>query len=184
MPELRQSIDVAGEILPEVAQEVGVASGTPVVIGGGDGACAAAGAGVIAEGAAYNYVGSSSWIALATKNPVYDPDCRTFTFGHIVPGMFMPTGTMQSAGASYQWARDQLCALERQAAETLAVSPYELMNLSAAGEAGVSMEDARSVLIAVAPIVGTARVVAASGSIAKAFGFALALDESTVSSHA
>jgi xylulokinase len=132
LPELRRSIDVAGEVLSEVAQEVGVVSGTPVVIGGGDGACAAAGAGVIGEGAAYNYVGSSSWIALATKNPVYDPDYRTFTFGHIVPGMFMPTGTMQAAGASYQWARDQLCALERQAAETLAVSPYELMNLSAA----------------------------------------------------
>ena len=131
LPELRRSIDVAGQVLPEVAQGVGVAPGTPVVIGGGDGACAAAGAGVIGEGAAYNYVGSSSWIALATKNPVYDPEYRTFTFGHIVPGMFMPTGTMQAAGASYQWARDQLCALERQAAETLAVSPYELMNLTA-----------------------------------------------------
>jgi xylulokinase len=46
--------------------------------------------------------------------------------------MYMPTGTMQAAGASYQWARDQLCALERQAAESLAVSPYELMNLTAA----------------------------------------------------
>jgi xylulokinase len=132
LPELRRSIDVAGEVLPEVADEVGVAPGTPVVIGGGDGACAAAGAGVLDEGAAYNYVGSSSWIALATKTPVYDPDYRTFTFGHIVPGMYMPTGTMQAAGASYQWARDQLCALERQAAETLEVSPYELMNLTAA----------------------------------------------------
>jgi len=131
LPELCFSIDVAGEVLPAVAKEIGVAPGTPVVIGGGDGACAAAGAGVIAEGAAYNYVGSSSWIALATKSPVYDPDQRTFTFAHIVPGMYMPTGTMQAAGASYQWARDQLCALERQAAETLAVSPYELMNLAA-----------------------------------------------------
>jgi xylulokinase len=132
LPVLRRSIDVAGEVLPQVAQEVGVAAGTPVVIGGGDGACAAAGAGVIDEGAAYNYIGSSSWIALATKSPVYDPDYRTFTFGHIVPGMFMPTGTMQAAGASYQWARDQLCPLERQAAESLVVSPYELMNLTAA----------------------------------------------------
>ena len=86
---------------------------------------------MIDEGVAYNYVGSSSWIAVATKKPVYDPDHRTFTFGHIVPGMYMPTGTMQAAGASYQWVRDQLCALERQAAETLAVSPYELMNLAA-----------------------------------------------------
>jgi xylulokinase len=130
LPEIRQSIDVVGEVLSEVADEVGVAAGTPVVIGGGDGGCAAAGAGVVSEGAAYNYVGSSSWIALATEKPIYDPDFKTFTFGHLVPGMFMPTGTMQAAGASYQWTRDQLCPVELKAAESLDVSPYELMNLA------------------------------------------------------
>lgn len=132
LPELRQSIEVVGEVLPAVADEVGLPAGTPVVIGGGDGACAAAGAGVVDAGAAYNYVGASSWIALATEKPIYDPDYKTFTFGHVVPGMVMPTGTMQAAGASYQWARDQLAAGEIQAAESLKVSPYELMNLQAA----------------------------------------------------
>ncbi len=106
-------------------------AGTPVVIGGGDGACAAAGAGVVAEGSAYNYVGSSSWIALATKAPIYDPDFKTFTFAHLVPEMFMPVGTMQAAGASYQWTRDQLCPFEVQAAEALDISPYEMMNAQA-----------------------------------------------------
>ncbi|MFC1976322.1 xylulokinase [Chloroflexota bacterium] len=131
LPELRQSIDVVGEVLPQVAEELGIAAGTPVVIGGGDGACAAAGAGVVSEGTAYNYVGSSSWIALASKKPIYDPDTKTFTFGHVVPDMFMPTGTMQAAGASYQWTRDQLCPVELQAAEALGINPYELMNLQA-----------------------------------------------------
>jgi xylulokinase len=131
LPELRQSTEVVGEVLPEVADEVGVAIGTPVVIGGGDGACAAAGAGAVGEGAAYNYIGASSWIALATEKPIYDPDLTTFTFGHVVPGIFMPTGTMQAAGASYQWARDQICPVEVQAAGTLGISPYELMNLEA-----------------------------------------------------
>ncbi len=131
LPEIRRSIDVVGEVQPDVADDVGVAAGTPVVIGGGDGACAAAGAGVVGEGAAYNYVGSSSWIALATPKPIYDPAYRTFTFGHIVPGMFMPTGTMQAAGASYQWTRDQLCPVEVEAAEEMGISPYELMNLEA-----------------------------------------------------
>jgi xylulokinase len=131
LPELKRSIDVVGELLPSVADEVGLPAGTPVVIGGGDGACAAVGAGVWREGAAYNYVGSSSWIALSTPVPIYDPDQKTFTFGHIVPGMFMPTGTMQAAGASYQWTRDQLGELELQAAKVLGISPYELMNLKA-----------------------------------------------------
>jgi xylulokinase len=131
LPEVRVSTDVVGYVLPGVAEEVGVAPGTPVVIGGGDGACAAAGAGVIGEGAAYNYVGSSSWIALSTSHPIYDPDLRTFTFGHVVPGMFMPAGTMQAAGASYQWMKNQLCPQEVAASLDLHVNPYELMNLEA-----------------------------------------------------
>ncbi|NLX11714.1 MAG: xylulokinase [Chloroflexi bacterium] len=131
LPELRHSVDVVGHVLPAVAAEVGVAPGTPVVIGAGDGMCAAAGAGVVREGAAYNYVGSSSWIALATDAPIYDPDYRTFTWAHLVPGMFSPCGTMQMAGGSYQWTRDQIGVLEKQAAAALGVSPYELMNLNA-----------------------------------------------------
>jgi xylulokinase len=130
LPDVRLSIDVVGEVRPAVADEVGLAAGTPVVIGGGDGACAAAGAGVVGEGTAYNYVGSSSWIALATAKPLLDPNFQTVTFAHIVPNMFMPTGTMQAAGAAYQWTRDQLCLPEVQAA-ALGVSPYELMNVEA-----------------------------------------------------
>ena len=132
LPEIRPSTDVVGEVKASVADEVGVAAGTPVVIGGGDGACAAAGAGVIEAGSAYNYVGSSSWIALSTPEPIYDPAYRTFTFGHVIPDMFMPTGTMQAAGASYQWTRDQLSLFEKETAERLGISPYELINLEIA----------------------------------------------------
>ncbi|GAB4551834.1 MAG: xylulokinase [Anaerolineae bacterium] len=132
LPELKRSIDVVGELLPSVADEVGLVAGTPVVIGGGDGACAAVGASVWREGSAYNYIGSSSWIAITSAKPIYDPEQKTFTFGHIVPNMFMPTGTMQAAGASYQWTRDQLCLLEVQAAEQLGISSYEIINLNAA----------------------------------------------------
>ena len=131
LPELRKSTDVVGNVLAAVADDVGVAAGTPVVIGGGDGMCAATGAGVVREGTAYNYIGSSSWIALATRRPVLDPSYRTFTWAHMVPGMFSPCGTMQAAGGSYQWTRDQLCLPEVQAAHNLGISTYELMNFQA-----------------------------------------------------
>lgn len=132
LPQIRPSIDVVGEVRAKIADEVGVAAGTPVVIGGGDGACAAAGAGVIDEGSTYNYVGSSSWIGISTRKPIYDPAYRTFTFGHVIPNMVMPTGTMQAAGASYQWTRDQLASFEKETAERLGISPYELINLEVA----------------------------------------------------
>lgn len=52
-----------------------------------------------------------------------------------------------------------------------------LMNIGAAGEVGLEAEDIRGVLAAVAPIVGTPRVVAAAGNIARALGLALELGE-------
>jgi xylulokinase len=129
LPALHPSTAVVGEVNRLASDAAGLMVGTPVVIGGGDGSCAAAGAGVVQDGSAYNYIGSSSWIGIATKEPVYDPDMRTFTFAHLMPGMFTPTGTMQAAGGSYQWLRDNLCTEEVDAAARLGLSSYELMNL-------------------------------------------------------
>ena len=131
LPELHQSSDVVGEVTTAIAGEVGLAAGTPVVIGGGDGSCAAAGAGVVREGSAYNYIGSSSWIGIATKEPVFDPAQRTFNWAHLVPDMFSPTGTMQAAGGSYQWLRDQFCHQEKISSAELGLNPYDLMNFQA-----------------------------------------------------
>lgn len=132
LPELHASTDVIGEVTPEAAAECGLKPGTPVVIGGGDGSCAAVGAGVVSPGSAYNYLGSSSWVALATREPIYDPKLRTFNWVHLDPKLYSPCGTMQSAGGSFQWARDELCSQEKEAAEALGLDPYELINLEIA----------------------------------------------------
>jgi hypothetical protein len=47
------------------------------------------------------------------------------------------------------------------------------LNLAAAGEVGLDAEDVRGVLAAIAPIVGTSRVVAATGRIVLALGVAI-----------
>ena len=52
-----------------------------------------------------------------------------------------------------------------------------LLNLGAAGEIGITDEQVRGVLAAVAPIVGTARVASAAGKIVRALGIALELAE-------
>jgi len=48
-----------------------------------------------------------------------------------------------------------------------------LMNLGAASELGVDVDQIRGVLTAIAPIVGTSRVVGATGNIVRALGIAL-----------
>jgi alkylhydroperoxidase/carboxymuconolactone decarboxylase family protein YurZ len=52
-----------------------------------------------------------------------------------------------------------------------------LLNLGAASEIGVEAEEVRGILTAIAPIVGTPRIVAASGNIVRALGIALELEE-------
>jgi xylulokinase len=131
LPELHAGTDIVGKVRSAAAEEAGLLAGTPVVIGGGDGCCAAAGAGVVREGGAYNYLGSSSWIAIASHQPIFDPTLRTFTFAHLQRGVYMPCGTMQAAGGSYQWLRDTLCQPEKETAQNLQIDPYEAMNLEA-----------------------------------------------------
>lgn len=52
-----------------------------------------------------------------------------------------------------------------------------LLNMGAAGEIDIDIDDVRGVLAAVAPIVGSARVAAATGNIVRALGFALEVAE-------
>ncbi len=55
-----------------------------------------------------------------------------------------------------------------------------LAHLGAAADAGVTIEDAQNVLVAIAPLVGTARVAAAAVNIAEALGIAIAVMEEEV----
>jgi xylulokinase len=127
-PQLLKSTDVAGKVSRDAAQATGLMEGTPVVMGGGDGCCAAVGAGCIKEGVAYNYLGSSSWISICTPKPIFDPMMRTFNWAHIVPGYVTPCGTMQCAGGSYSWLKEHICLSETEQAKTEGVSPYEIIN--------------------------------------------------------
>jgi xylulokinase len=103
LPPALPSATIIGTVTGQAAAATGLAAGTPVAIGGGDGACATAGAGVVSPADAYNYVGSSSWISFVSREPLYDPQQRTFTFAHLDPDYLFPTGTMQCAGGSYDW---------------------------------------------------------------------------------
>lgn len=108
-PEILDSTEIAGGLTDAAADALGLAVGTPVVMGGGDGPMAAVGSGVVApEDGAYVCLGTSSWISFAADQPLHDPAMRTFTFDNVVPGSFVPTATMQAGGASVQWIAEAL----------------------------------------------------------------------------
>jgi xylulokinase len=103
LPRVCSSTTVAGHVTPAASEATGLAAGTPVVIGGGDGACATVGAGVVEPGDCYCYIGSSAWVSLASVQPMFDPQMRTFTFPHLHPNLYTPMGTMQAAGGARDW---------------------------------------------------------------------------------
>lgn len=51
------------------------------------------------------------------------------------------------------------------------------LNTGAAASSGLTIDDAQGILVAIAPIIGTARTVAATTAIAKGLGLAIALAE-------
>jgi 4-carboxymuconolactone decarboxylase len=52
-----------------------------------------------------------------------------------------------------------------------------LFHFGAGAEQGLTLEDAQQVLVTLAPVVGTARIVSAASKISRALGFALAVSE-------
>jgi xylulokinase len=127
-PDARPSTDILGPITAEASAATGLLEGTPVAIGGGDGSCAAVGVGCVRPGMAYGYVGSSSWIAMTSEKPIVDQQMRTMNWAHVVPGYLHPAGTMQTAGASYQWLKNEICQAEIAQADAQGVNPYELID--------------------------------------------------------
>ena len=59
-----------------------------------------------------------------------------------------------------------------------------LLNAGPAGDIGVTAEDVQGIMIGIAPVVGAPRVIAASGNIVRAFGFAIAVAESEMAENA
>ena len=52
-----------------------------------------------------------------------------------------------------------------------------LINLELAAESGMTIEQARGTLVAIAPLVGSARVASAAGNILRAYGLGAALND-------
>jgi xylulokinase len=131
-PEIVPSTEILGELLPEVAVQMGLGRGVRVVCGGVDNSCMALGAGNIRDGRVYTSLGSAAWIAVSSEKPVLDEKHRPFVFAHVMPKMFTSAVSIFSAGTSFTWVKDNLCEdLERRASKEHK-DVYVLMNEVAA----------------------------------------------------
>jgi len=122
-PEIRPSDEIIGHVTKEAASLCGLMEGTPVACGGVDNTCMALGSIGLLEGTAYTSLGSSSWIAVNSSEPIVDVNTRPFVFAHGKKGLYTSAVSIFSAGNSFRWVRDNLCR-----DLTADTDAYELMN--------------------------------------------------------
>lgn len=108
LPEIRPGHDVSGHITREAGGLTGLLPGTPVAIGGGDGACAGRGAGLFEPGSAYCCIGSSAWVSQLTVEPLLDPQMRIFNYLDMNGEVNHTLGVIQTGAAAYDWAVNNL----------------------------------------------------------------------------
>jgi xylulokinase len=121
VPTVGGSAEVLGHITAEAAVVSMLPKGTPVVGGGADNACGAAGVGAIAQGEVVSSWGTSGTVLAPTTEPRVDPKLRAHTFCHVAPGVWYMMGVVLSAGGAFGWYRDQFARelTDRSTASTL-----------------------------------------------------------------
>jgi xylulokinase len=127
-PEIVPSTHILGEVLPSVADAMGLGRGVKVVCGGVDNSCMALGAGNIRDGRVYTSLGSAAWIAVSSDHPVLDSKYKPYVFAHVIPGMFTSAVSIFSAGTSFSWVKDNLCDDLIAKADASHQDVYSLMN--------------------------------------------------------
>lgn len=106
LPDVGWSSQVLGAVSSHVASLTGLREGTPVVGGGADNACGAAGVGTITPGEAVASWGTSGTVLAPTAQPLVDPALRAHTFCHVAQGVWYIMGVVLSAGGAFTWYKD------------------------------------------------------------------------------
>lgn len=105
LPPVVPSAAVIGRVTSRAARETGLPEGLPVVMGGGDSACAAFGADVVEEGEILNATGTVEVMVLSTSQP--RPAAEYLIRTHVVPGRWMIMNIIPTGGEAIEWVRHE-----------------------------------------------------------------------------
>lgn len=108
-PQVIESTAIAGHLKPDIAAQVGLPAGLPVIAGGGDNAAAAIGLGISASNLHRGSlsIGTSGVIFAPCDRPIPDPEGRVHLFCHVDGGYHL-LGVTLAAGGSLRWYRETL----------------------------------------------------------------------------
>lgn len=140
---------IIGGVNDRIAACLGIATGTPVICGGGDTQFGVLGAGGICEGDTVIVAGSSAPVNTVLSTATLDPAFRTVTNPHVVSEQWVMEANAMMTGTTFQWVKDLLF-------DGNEADPYRRLNEAATRRlseeadlpeialyAGASMADAR-----------------------------------------
>lgn len=107
LPTVIESTALAGLLKPDIAAQIGLPAGLPIVAGGGDNAAAAIGLGISSRrlNRGSLSIGTSGVIFVPCDRPVPDPAGRVHLFCHVDGGYHL-LGVTLAAGGSLRWYRE------------------------------------------------------------------------------
>lgn len=108
LPPLRPTGSVLGEVLGQVADELGLPPGVQVVASLPDLHTAALGAGAVLEGQAHLALSTSSWISCPVPTKKTDVTRQIASVPGLTPGGYLVIDNHEVGGLALQWLRDGL----------------------------------------------------------------------------
>lgn len=130
-PELKYCDEIIGTVTSEAASETGLAGGIPVCAGQADFNAACIASGVIAEGDVQMNLGTCGNFGIIHSDTdfMYEMIVLGFTVDSRKNYITIPTTT--TGGMSIRYLRDTFGKAEQQAADTIGLDVYDLLNLQA-----------------------------------------------------
>lgn len=108
LPDLRRAVDILGPLRPEIASELGLSDGLPIIVGTPDVHSAAIGAGTVADYHAHLYIGTSSWLTCHVPYKKTDIFNNMASLPSAIPDRYLVANEQEAAGACLTFLRDHI----------------------------------------------------------------------------
>lgn len=128
LPPVMEGGSLLGGLLSEIAARVGLESGLPVYVGGGDTQFGSLGVGGTEPGTAVIVGGSTTPIMMTTDQPLFDPLRRPWVSPHVLDGLWAVEMNAGHTGMIYKWFRDNFGQAQVVQAVAQGRDPYALLD--------------------------------------------------------
>jgi xylulokinase len=108
LPDLIQAMDILGPLKKEIADELGLKPGTPVIGGTPDVPSAGVGSGAVRDYEGHLYIGTSSWLSAHVPFKKTDIFHNFGSFPSPIPGRYLILCEQECAGKCLTWLRDNV----------------------------------------------------------------------------